>query len=368
MTSVFLAMYSLQRRGRRNLGDIMKLQRSWRRGFTLVELLVVIAIIGVLVGLLLPAVQQARESARRSFCQNNLKQIGVALHNYVDAHQTLPPGHINNPNAADDEGHWVWSAFVMPYCDQAPLYDKLNPGTTAATDALGQYTSEMQRRYDSWRCPSDTGPDYFRGNVSISVNGTSIADVGYTFDANPGADNTGVSLTNYVVANNVAWVRTAKATDPIDGRSGAVGAFFENQTTKLRDISDGLSKTFLAGERVYSAGANGLMLAGMLFAVRGNSGYGVEAYASGRGNNFNQGMTSYAGSTYYGINPPLTGDYKQNQSFSSLHPGGAHFLFGDGRVQFISDSIENPVGASGEVRTVFDKLLGIADGQIIDSY
>src|SRR6187431_767815 len=94
-----------------------------RRGFTLIELLVVIAIIGVLVSLLLPAVQQAREAARRSQCKNNLKQIGLAMHNYHDVHNTLPPGYITgvpqNINASEIS-HWSWGAFVLPQIDQAP--------------------------------------------------------------------------------------------------------------------------------------------------------------------------------------------------------------------------------------------------------
>lgn len=100
-----------------------------RRGFTLIELLVVIAIIAVLVALLLPAVQQAREAARRSSCKNNMKQLGLALHNYHDTHFSFPPGYLDQDSYGGfgfvdiNQGHWAWSASLLPFLDQAPLYN-----------------------------------------------------------------------------------------------------------------------------------------------------------------------------------------------------------------------------------------------------
>lgn len=101
---------------------------AMRRGFTLIELLVVIAIIAVLIALLLPAVQQAREAARRTQCKNNLKQIGLALHNYHDAHDCFPPGQIRGWNGSFDSGNgFAWGALILPFMDQANLYNLLNP-------------------------------------------------------------------------------------------------------------------------------------------------------------------------------------------------------------------------------------------------
>src|SRR5687768_201165 len=115
---------------------------SSRRAFTLIELLVVIAIIGILVALLLPAVQQAREAARRTQCKNNLKQLGLALHNYHDQHKLLPPGYVSDyTTAGTDTGPgWGWAAMILPQIDQGPLFNRstsrsvLKPRSTPRSD------------------------------------------------------------------------------------------------------------------------------------------------------------------------------------------------------------------------------------------
>ena len=147
------------------------MRRSGIRGFTLIELLVVIAIIAILIALLLPAVQQAREAARRTQCKNNLKQIGLAMHNYHDVYLGFPPGYMNTaPYHANGNGpisgnysQWVWGAMILPYIDQAPLYSRLQVGDIRLADALtagGPYDSTdlLATPLTAFMCPSDVGP------------------------------------------------------------------------------------------------------------------------------------------------------------------------------------------------------------------
>src|SRR6187401_1545370 len=144
-------------------------RRSVRAGFTLIELLVVIAIIAILIALLLPAVQQAREAARRTQCKNNLKQLGLALHNYESAFGVFPPGWVasqgltyppggaNSTTGVDGHGSWSWAALVLPYVEQASLFNTLRVGEEIRY-ALDDTTrlSLMQQRFPTFNCASDT--------------------------------------------------------------------------------------------------------------------------------------------------------------------------------------------------------------------
>ncbi len=144
-----------------------------RCGFTLIELLVVIAIIAILIALLLPAVQQAREAARRTQCKNNLKQLGLALHNYHDVMKQFPPGFVDQLSSAatasgaavaatTQDGNWGWGSYTLPYIDQAPLYNLLNVGNRtllqAANDTTNGGRRGLQTPLEAFRCPSDTAP------------------------------------------------------------------------------------------------------------------------------------------------------------------------------------------------------------------
>src|SRR5690242_14988078 len=113
-------------------------------GFTLIELLVVIAIIAILIALLLPAVQQAREAARRTQCKNNLKQLGLAMHNYLDVARQFPMGYgaqFTGTAATVQDGNWAWGSFLLPYIDQAPLYSKLNVGNFTVLQNINDTTA-----------------------------------------------------------------------------------------------------------------------------------------------------------------------------------------------------------------------------------
>ena len=349
------------------------------RGFTLIELLVVIAIIAILIALLLPAVQQAREAARRSTCRNNLKQIGVAMHNYAETHGQFPPCYVdlrgNSGSFAtlkDNDGHWAWSAFLLPFLDLGALANDLDVGNKTPSQAITAHRDAMQQRYDVFRCPSDDGPS----KHSLQP------DPGYAI-RNTSSQEIGLSVTNYVVSNNTAGRRQKSATDPKDGTSGAVGTFWRDSNCKLRDIKDGSSNTFLVGERAYEI-ATKKMYAGTLFAVRdansnndggspgcgptSNDSPGDQPAGSATGCDgtylqaqYNQGLLTIAGTVRFGINPVNIGhQHSENQSYSSVHSGGAHFLMADGAVRFVSENIALDQSWSS-ISSTLEALVGIKD-------
>ena len=141
----------------------MKVKACFRRGFTLIELLVVIAIIAILIALLLPAVQQAREAARRTACRNNLKQIGLALHNYAETFGVFPPGYvakIPNNKTSSERSMWAWGTFILPYVEATNIYNVLDPNHTLAEEQLmtPEGLAAFQTPLGVFRCPSDIGP------------------------------------------------------------------------------------------------------------------------------------------------------------------------------------------------------------------
>ena len=208
------------------------------RGFTLIELLVVIAIIAILIALLLPAVQQAREAARRTQCKNNLKQIGLALHNYHDIHLAFPSSYLvqpnvdaimGTPNANGDNGPgWTILFMLLPQIEQANLYNSFNINLPAwhANNAAQALTP-----LPTYRCPSDPSPS----NVYNVVDGCgSGANTLATF-----------SLSNYVASAGQIEVWG----DPGNLSVLANGPFYRNSRTRIRDVIDGLSNTVFFGEQ-----------------------------------------------------------------------------------------------------------------------
>ncbi len=337
----------------------MKRHQHKRVGFTLIELLVVIAIIAILIALLLPAVQQAREAARRSQCRNNLKQIALALHNYHETFNVFPPAVVNLAIAPstiqDDQGHWNWTAFLLPYVEQTTIYNALNVNGARPSDNIGTNTRFLQTPLPAFRCPSDDGPAVFSTSTSL----------GYTIARTTGVDNTGVALSNYVANNNTKYVRIRQATNSLDGTTGATGMFWGNSNCRMRDIRDGSSNTIMVGERAYKPGTV-LMNAGMLYAVRDKDGNGPSCNQH-PGPAWNQGLMSCTGSVHFSINPVLTAvDQPQSASYSSVHTGGAHFAFADGRVAFISDNINN--NQSNPTDSVLEAIAGMADGVVVGEF
>ncbi len=274
-----------------------------RRAFTLIELLVVIAIIAVLIALLLPAVQQAREAARRSQCINNLKQHGLALHNYHDTYNVFSPGWIGaQANAAHMEGPsgFAWGAHTLPYIDQATLYSQINFNVS-----LLDPSNDVARKtvIGVFRCPSDPSSETWQ--LGEEGNPTNI-------------------LATLPTANYVGSFGTEGAEDICVGglfpaaQCAGDGMFSHNSKIRMADISDGTSHTILLGEHKSDRTLN--WHSTWVGMVPG----GEEATAR-----------FLAASDHTPNSPELHID-----DFSSWHTGGVHLLFGDGRVRFLTQSVD----------------------------
>ena len=317
-----------------------------KRGFTLIELLVVIAIIAILIALLLPAVQQAREAARRSQCKNNLKQIGLALHNYHDVHSVFPPGVVL------DNEEWGWAAHILPYIEEGSLFNTLQIGTVRRDSSA---LSDRQYVIDTYRCPSDTAPDK---NTGREDQGTA------NYVGNNGVED---GLNN----DNTAQYNQST-------NDAQTGIFGRNSRVKMRDITDGTSNTIGVGERAWD-----------LPNPAGGSFNCVAAIWSGANNvdfcdDCDAGASATLAISGVGINGIDMGritatpvdtakDIPCERSFSSRHEGGAHFLMMDGAVRFISENIDyNPVWVSASnhdvVDSTFERLMSKDDGQVIGEF
>lgn len=279
------------------------------QGFTLVELLVVIAIIGVLVALLLPAVQQAREAARRSQCVNNMKQIGIALHNYHDSYNSFPPGWINRGGGGVP--NYGWAVNILPFMEQSALYQELDPGITplntryvAGADPVSQ--ALLQTPIKGYRCPSD---------VTRDLNNLVIFG---------GANHFNVATSNYV-----ANAGTAATHSLIDG----LGVFFGNSYLGFNHILDGTSNTLMVGERDGGSSTvnNHNFCAAAWAGVGRNSGIG----------NRDVGRTVQRGGFIINHDYAASGSPENlGKGMSSLHPGGVNILLCDASVRFLPETAD----------------------------
>lgn len=293
---------------------------SIKRAFTLVELLVVIAIIGVLVAILLPAVQAAREAARRTTCSNRLKQIGLAVLNYESTHRLYPTGlnmwHENTcatpaGGACSSHEGWSWATFILPFLEEQAIYQKLQFTCTGYNDSTNSNFATTAHILNAYVCPSDPiGPRLVWSN-SLKQNGVHADEDAAT------TNYIGVADSRNYTCDNAQWGWP---------RADADGMFFQRSRVRLRDVTDGTSKTFIVGESI-----NG---------VPGTTAFGRDGLYLGF-----YWVTWNVLDTHNGINYPLQNGWKWNYNpadmgFASYHPGGCHFLYADGSAHFLSQDLD----------------------------
>ncbi|MGD9854402.1 MAG: DUF1559 domain-containing protein [Planctomycetaceae bacterium] len=351
-------------------------QQRAARGFTLIELLVVIAIIAILIALLLPAVQQAREAARRTQCKNNLKQIGLALHNYHDVFLVFPPGWVDNSTrplvakpvfdpiiarggwnlgpAYEVTGPgWGWNMFIMPFIEQGNLANAAGVTDKTLFEVLLAHFSTGATNLDGtvfttflplWACPSDTGPN-------INDKKTLVAGLPWYPAKSNYLGNTGVISPPFGM-----WYQ-------------GDGIFGPMSNVKIRDITDGTSNTLMVGERKYREDYFAGAWFGASFFGTPTGGWGAAGYLSIIAS--------------FGMPPNVTKDsngldlslYK-SLGLSSEHVGGGQVLLCDGSARFVSENIDRHLvfnnGPNGylhrETHGTWEKLGIRYDGNVIGEW
>jgi len=282
-----------------------------RRGFTLVELLVVIAIIGILMALVLPAVQKAREHARQTSCRNNLKQIGLALHNYHSSHRLFPPSSTSDV----EQGGWIvvptsrhihsWSSLILPYIDQIPLHDQIdfNRSSMAPVNLL---VGEMLP--PTYRCPAYSGAKF-----SIDENYTRLSPK--------------CAITNYAAmgSSDVGHLYGVNSRLLVPD-----GAMYPLSSTPLEAMTDGTSQTVVVCETREEEM--------MVWMDGGTAALVARPYDEGNPPTYGRRQVSLNYRPYFTYDNPSS-EYGP----SSMHPGGGLHLLGDGAVRFISENIDERI-------------------------
>ncbi|HID74376.1 MAG TPA: DUF1559 domain-containing protein [Planctomycetaceae bacterium] len=321
-----------------------------QRGFTLVELLVVIAIIGILIGLLLPAVQAAREAARRTQCSNNLKQLGIALHNYHDVYKTfpfawmlyVPGGDLSQLNVQ------CWGTRVLPYVEQKPLYDRYDSRFPAIDQfamlpPVKQNLAVIQTQLEVYLCPSSPSSQEKKYQSDLNPAGWPL-----TWEAAP---------SDYCVSTGVRgdFARLAYARYPggpggsregvlqFNGNDPYRPSRVDSDPSNIASIRDGTSNTMMIGERV---GGGQIYLRGGQPAPPGMPWDALRKANGGGWGDFLNGEHWYSGSFQDGMPGPDGGPCainctnRRGAGFFAFHPGGAQFLMADASVRFITETVD----------------------------
>lgn len=291
---------------------------SLRRGFTLIELLVVIAIIAILIGLLVPAVQKVRDAAARTQCQNNLKQVGLALHGYHDTHKKFPAATDNN---LSKYYFLSWMARILPHVEQEPLGKTIDPEYARINRPFGNATAQphvgLSAVVSIYKCPSDP-----RELV--------VPDVLFS-----GGRRAPVAFTSYLGVCGT------------DGRADD-GILYFRSAVAIPKIKDGTSNTLLVGERPPSAD----LYYGWWYAGTGYDSRGTGDFTLGARDILNAANAKDATGTKYncppskvGLQPGTIADPCDQMHFWSFHSGGANFVFADGSVRMLAYSADNVLPA-----------------------
>jgi prepilin-type N-terminal cleavage/methylation domain-containing protein/prepilin-type processing-associated H-X9-DG protein len=297
--------------------------RNHRSGFTLVELLVVIAIIGILIALLLPAVQAAREAARRMQCSNNLKQIGLAIHNYESAQKCMPvcwTYYLGYPS--DPAKRRSWTVMLLPYLEQSAIYNNMDLSKTALDSSTNTGTnppvsnlSLIQQNLELVLCPSD-------GKARTPLARTDAAG-GIVLALTSYAANVGDHFNDHDEGNGYP-PRYGNGSYDASTSRGVISRYGYSAT--FAEITDGLSNTFAVGE---------VVPAWCVWEDWGHQSFATTAFPINHHNaDFAKNTNSSLG---YDYSPS---DHNNCILFRSMHPGGCHFAFCDGSVHFVSETVD----------------------------